>query len=77
MFETTKLYILLSVWITLTVLPGGGLWKLKKKFGVHFLGNVAVDVGETQYVATACWFVEAYAKSIVNKQYSKQRTQLL
>ena len=32
-----------------------------KDFGVHFLANLGINFDKIQSVATACWFVEAYA----------------
>ena len=42
---TTKLYIFISVWVTLTFIQGQ-VYMRNKNFGVHFLINSAVDVRE-------------------------------
>ena len=60
MIEITKLYI----WGQF-----GWLWHSVKvtvvreitNLGVHFLANLNIDLDETQYVATTCWFVEVNA----------------
>ena len=60
MIETTKLYILISVWMTF---KDAFVCEIKNS-SVHF-----------KYVATACWFVEAYAKFIcIRNWYSRERT---
>ena len=66
MVETTKLYILISVWMTLIFIHGFSLWETKN-FGVHFLTNFMVGLDENQFVATTCCFVEAHAKFILHK----------
>ena len=47
-----------------------------QKSGVHFLTNSCIDLDEMQYVATTCWFVQAHAKFILYKYYSRERTLL-
>ena len=59
MIESTKFYILISVWMTLTFILGHNC--VRKKIGVHFLASLSIDLNESQSVATICWFVEAYA----------------
>ena len=44
---------------------------MRKKIGVHFPRNFAVNLDEIQYVATTCWFIEAHAKFILHKYYSR------
>ena len=68
MVETTKLYILISVWMTLTVIRGHcciGNQKLRCPFS----RKLKIDLDEIQSVATTCWFVEAHAKFILHKYY--------
>ena len=60
MIKTTKLYILISVWVTLTVIQGHSC--IRNNLGVHFFANLSIDLDEIQYVATTCWFVEVYNK---------------
>ena len=61
MIKTTKLYILISVRMTLTFIQGHSCIK-NENFGVHFLANLGIDVDEFQFVGTTCWFVEAHPK---------------
>ena len=73
MVKITKLYILISVvwpWLSFKVTVS---WEIQD-LGVHFVANLGIDLDEIQYVATACWFVEAHAKFILNKYYSPERT---
>ena len=65
MVETTRLYILIFVWMTLTFIQGHSYMR-NKKFCVHFLGNFGVNLDEIQYVATTCWFVETHVKFILH-----------
>ena len=44
----------------------------KSNIGVHFLTNISFDFDEIYYVAPTCWFVEAHAKFIVHKEYSRE-----
>ena len=72
MIKTNMLYILVSVWMTVTFIQGHisvrkKNKKKKKNFSVHFLTNLSVDLDEIQYVATTCWFVEAHATVILHK----------
>ena len=46
--ETSKFYILISVWMTLTFIQE------IKSFGIHFLADLSIDLDEIQYVATSC-----------------------
>ena len=41
---------------------------------IHFLADLSINLDEILYVATACWFVEAYAKFIFHKWHSGERT---
>ena len=50
MIEITKLYILVSAWMTLTF--SQGVWEIKN-FSVHFLLNLGINFDEIQYVATS------------------------
>ena len=62
---TTRLYILLSVWMTLTFVQGHTCTRNKKNLSVHLFANLGIDFDEIQYVAITFWFVEAHAKYIV------------
>ena len=66
MIETTKLYIGYQFWWPYPSYKVIVVWKIKK-FGVLFLSDLSIDLDEIQYVATACWFVEAGAKFILHK----------
>ena len=60
MIETTKLYILISVWMILIFIERHSCmrnWKLQ----CPFLTNLIIVLDEIQYVATTCWIVEAHA----------------
>ena len=46
MIGTTKLYVLISVWMALTVIKGHRYKRNKKNFGVHFVRNFTVDMDE-------------------------------
>ena len=73
MIKTTKLYILISVWVILSFTRGhrcirNVLKKIKKiKNDARFLANLSIDTVEIQYVATTCWFVETHARFILRK----------
>ena len=77
MIETTKLYISISVWMTLTLIQGHRWLGNDKNSWVHFFEHFVVDLGEIRYVATTCWFVEGLAKFIVHKKYSRETTLLV
>ena len=51
---TTKLYISISIWMTLTFIQGHRHMKNKKNFGVHFHANLVIDLDKIQYVAATC-----------------------
>ena len=65
MIGSTKLYILISVWLAfnfkVTV-----VWE-NKNFVVHFLRSFTIDLDEIQNDAAASWFVEAHAKFVLYK----------
>ena len=61
MIETTMLYSLISVWMTLAFIQGHS-WEIKN-VGVLFLTNLKIWIS----FATACWFVEANIKFILHK----------
>ena len=50
--KTTRVYMLVSVWMTWTFILGHSCMR-NQKFCVHFLGNFTVDLDESQYVASA------------------------
>ena len=60
MIETTRLYILISVWMILTFIQGHSCMR-------HFLRNLIIYLDENQSVATTCWFAEAHDKCILQK----------
>ena len=60
MVETFKLYILMTVWMTLHIIQGLGCMK-NQNFCAHFLLNFLKYLDEIQVVATTSWFVEAHA----------------
>ena len=66
MIEITKLYILISVWMTLIFIQGHSCMR-NQQFCVYFLTDLCIDLDKSQYVATICWFVEAHAKFILDK----------
>ena len=70
MVDTTKFYILISVWMTLTFIEGYSCMRNNKTLGFRFLTKLTIDLDEIQYVAITCWFVEAPAKFILHKLYS-------
>ena len=78
--ETTKLYIFISVCMTLTFIQGHCCMskkkKIKKTVCVHFFAKSAVDLDEVQYVATTSSFVEAHAKFMFHTYYSRERSLL-
>ena len=45
--ETTKLYILILVWMMLTLIQGHR-YMTNQNFGVHFLVNLGIDLDEIQ-----------------------------
>ena len=61
MIETIKLYILISVWVTLTFIQVTVVLEIKT-IGFHFLMNFFADLDEIHHVATTCWSVDAHAK---------------
>ena len=66
MIETTKLYIFMSVWMTLIFIQGHSCMR-NQKLWFNFLTNLGINLDEILYFATACWFVEAEAKFILHK----------
>ena len=75
MIKTTKLYILVSVWMAFTFIQCHSGVR-NKKIGVHSYAELDIDVDEIQYVAITCWCVEAQAKFILHKYHSRERTLL-
>ena len=65
MIGSTKLYILVSVWMTLTSIQGHSCTG-NQNF-VHFLVNFVVDLDEIQCVTTTWLLVAAHAKFILLK----------
>ena len=61
MIETSKLHIVIPVWMTLTF-----IWSEIRIFCVHFLANFSVALDKIWCVATTCWFVEVHAKFITH-----------
>ena len=61
MIKIAMLYILISFWMSLIFIQE------TKCFGIHFLANISIDLDGIQYIATTCWFVEAYARFILHK----------
>ena len=59
MIEATKLYIVISVRMTIIFIQSHSFMR-NQKLGVHLLANLHVDLDEIQHVATTCWFVEAH-----------------
>ena len=53
-WEITKIYILISVLMTLISFKAAVV-KILKNFGIHFLRNLAVDVDEIQCASTTWW----------------------
>ena len=53
MIGAIKLYLLISVWMTLTFIQGHSCMKIEN-FSDHFLRNFTVDLDKIQYVATIC-----------------------
>ena len=47
-----------------------------QKLWCPFLKKFILDLDEIQYVATTCWFIEAHAKFILHKRFSRERTLL-
>ena len=66
MIKTTKLYVLISVWMTLTFTHCHSLAR-NHSFWVHFLGSFADDLDEIQYAPQPVGFVEAYARFILER----------
>ena len=64
MKKTTKLYILILVWSTLTFIQGHSCQKLQCSFSHKFL---SINVDEVHCVATTCWFAEALARLVLHK----------
>ena len=68
MIETTELYILMSVWMTLTFIQGHSCMR-NQNFGVHFLRNFAVNffLCAIQCVATTCRFIAVNVRFVSHK----------
>ena len=71
MVEKAILYILISVWISLTFIQGNSC-NTNQNY-LYFFRKFAVSLDEIQYVATTCCFVEAHAKFILYQYYSRER----
>ena len=65
MIETTKLYILISVYMTLTLIKGH-ICVGNQKLCCPFLADVVSIWMKFSMFATTCWFVQAHAKFILN-----------
>ena len=59
--ETTELYILILVWMTLTFIQGHIC------FDVHFRANLGIYSDQIEHVAMTCWFVEDHARFTLHK----------
>ena len=66
MMKTTKLYIFISVWMTLTFIQSHSCIR-NQNFSVHFLANISVDLNEIQSIDTTIWFVETQFRSILHE----------
>ena len=64
MVKTTMLYILISVWMTMTFIQGHSCVK-SQTCQCPFSGKFEYD--ELQYIATTCCFVEAHARIVLHK----------
>ena len=64
MIETTKLYILISVLVALTIIQGHICMRIKKKLNAPFIANLGIGLDEIWYVAITCWSVEAHDKFV-------------
>ena len=68
MIITTKLFILILVWMTF--ICGQCCSRVRNQnFCVHFLANFSVNLDEIECVATTCWFVEANAEFMWHDQH--------
>ena len=65
MIETAKLYISMSVWMTLTFIRGH-CYIRNQELRCPFSRKLKIDSDEIQSVATTCWFVEAHARFILH-----------
>ena len=74
MIDTTRLYIFISGWMTLTFIQSHSCMKNETNFGVHFLANLIIHLGEIESVVLTCWFVEIHAKLSLLKYCSRERT---
>ena len=66
----TKLYILISVWITLTFCSRSQLYEKEQNLQCRFSQKFTVGLNEIYNVATTYCFVQAHAKFILYMQYS-------
>ena len=60
MVEINKLYILMSVWMTLTFIQGH-ICMRNQNLWCPFSGRFSIDLDEIQCVPTTCLYVEAHA----------------
>ena len=65
MKETTKLYILVSVWMILAFIQGHSCIR-NQNFSFYFLANLSIGLDEISVV-------EAHAKFIFDRCYSRER----
>ena len=72
MVETTKLYILIYVWLTMTFIQGHDCTR-NQKLWCPF-SKLSINLDEIQCFATTCWLVEAHAWLIMHKSYARERT---
>ena len=63
MIDTTMLYILTLVWMTLTFIQGFSFQR-SHRLQCPFFANLGFDFVEIQSVATTGWFVGAHATFI-------------
>ena len=65
MIETTKPYTHISVWLTVTFIQGHSCMR-NQKVQCPFSRKFNFCLDEVQYVATACWCVQAHAKCFLH-----------
>ena len=69
MIETTKLYILISVWMNLTFIQGHSCMTKQKNL-VHVLSQqFCGQFGWNQLCSTTCWFVAAHAEFLCTSNF--------
>ena len=73
MIETTELYILITVWMTL----GSRSNLYEKNYCAHFLSDFSVDLDKIQTCRHILLLVKAHAKFISHDYYSMESTLLM